>query len=75
MKGVWTWSIGVMVPLATLMLAAAGFLWMTSAGDTKKIDLSKKIIYGVVSGIALIILARLILNSVIGVPTNTVIIN
>jgi hypothetical protein len=64
----WQWVAIVVVPLSGVMLVWAGFLWMTSAGDPEKIGTAKKIITGVVSGILLLVLARVFIVNVIGLP-------
>jgi hypothetical protein len=64
---VWLWATAIMVPISIIMLVIAGVLWSTSAGNPDKITLSKKIIIGVISGIALIVLARVFMLNFIGI--------
>lgn len=66
-NGVWNWSLAIIVPLSVLVIAAAGVIYTTSAGNPDKIGMAKKMIIGVISGIAILILARLLLVNVIGV--------
>lgn len=66
-KKVWSWSTVVMIPLSVIMLIWAGVLFATSGGNPDRISLAKKIILGVVSGIALIVLTRVLLLDIIGV--------
>lgn len=63
---VWKWALILVVPTATLVLTAAGVLYMTSEGDSSKMALAKKLVIGVVSGISILILARLILMITLG---------
>jgi hypothetical protein len=59
---VWRWAMAIIVPLSALMVTAAGVIYMTSGGNPQRVGLAKKIAIGVVSGIALLILARLLFN-------------
>lgn len=66
---VWTWSLGILVGLSTLVLSAAAFLYLTSGGNPDRVKLAKKLLFGVLSGIATLILARVLLVNVIGIGT------
>jgi hypothetical protein len=61
-KQVWGWAMGAAVTLSVFMVVIAGVLWTTSAGNPDKIGMSKKILLGVVSGLGLLVLARVFLN-------------
>lgn len=63
---VWGWAMMIIVPLSVLILSAAGVLYMTSEGDSNRIGLAKKLIVGVVSGVGLLVLARLLLIIILG---------
>lgn len=63
---VWNWALILLVPSATLVLTVAGVIYMTSEGDSGRMGLAKKLIIGVVSGVAVLILGRLILMVVLG---------
>jgi hypothetical protein len=63
---VWAWATMIMLPLSIIMLIGAGALYATSAGNPDKISLAKKIIIGVLSGLALIVLARVLLINFVG---------
>jgi len=63
---VWTWSMGVLIPLSVLILTAAGVIYMTSEGDSTRIGLAKKMIIGVLSGVGILILGRLLLTIILG---------
>lgn len=57
------WSIGIAGSLAIIMLIYAGYLYVTSMGNPDQINSAKEIIIGALSGLALLILASLILQS------------
>ncbi|MDD3480926.1 MAG: hypothetical protein PHW75_01720 [Patescibacteria group bacterium] len=63
---VWGWAMGILVGLSVLILAAAGVIYMTSEGDSNRIGIAKKMIIGVVSGVGLLVLARLLLFIIFG---------
>lgn len=65
-RAVWTWSMEVMIPLSALILTAAGILYMTSEGDSGRVGTAKKMIIGVLSGLGLLILSRLLLMVIFG---------
>lgn len=54
--------------LATAVIVMAGVIYMTSAGNPKSIEMSKKLILGALSGVAVIVLGRFFLVSVVGIP-------
>lgn len=61
-----TWGIGIGGGIAFLMLVIAGFQFMTSSGDPKKIQASKELVSAAIAGIVMLILSVFILR-VIGV--------
>lgn len=63
---VWSWATMIMLPLSIIMLIGAGALYATSAGNPDRISLAKKIIIGVLSGLVLIVLARVLLINFVG---------
>lgn len=65
---VFAWSQAAILLLATVVLVVAGIMYMTSAGNTKQIELSKKMIFGALSGVAVIVLGKFFLQFVVGVP-------
>ncbi len=65
---VYKWSQGAILVLATAVIIAAGIIYMGSAGNAKQIELSKKLILGALSGVAVIVLGRFFLQYVVGVP-------
>ena len=58
----YNWSIGAGVGLSILMLIFAGYTMITSAGIPERIGFAKEIIVGSLTGLALLIGAKLILN-------------
>ena len=58
----YAWSIGIAGSLAIIMLIYAGYLYVVSMGNTDQINSAKEIIIGALSGLALLILASLILR-------------
>lgn len=67
-KLVWPWALSIAVSLSIVMVAAAGMVWMTSAGNPDRITTAKKMITGALSGLALLVLARVFLVSILGLP-------
>jgi len=58
----YNWSIGAGIGLSILMLIYAGYMMITSAGVPERIGFAKEIIVGSLTGLALLIGAKLILN-------------
>lgn len=65
--GLWAYTADIILPLATIMIMAAGFIWTTSGGDPGKITKAKEIIWGVVSGLGFLLLSYILLKNVIGI--------
>ena len=57
---VWGWGLTIAVPLATLMVAAGGVIWATAGDTTERVELGKKMITSALSGLAVLILAKLL---------------
>lgn len=70
-RKVWNWAITIAISLSVLVLTAAGYLYMTSAGNPDRIGLAKKLMIGVFSGIGLLVLSRVLLVNVIGLGAET----
>jgi hypothetical protein len=49
--------LGILGVLLVLIIVWAGFLWMTSQGDTARVDKAKKMIYQAVIGLLIIFAA------------------
>lgn len=58
------WSYIVIPGLAVIMIIYAGYIYMTSQGNPERVNLAKEIIIGVITGIALLFLIRIILSTV-----------
>ena len=58
----YSWSIGAGAGLAILMLVYAGYIMITSAGVPERIGFAKEIIVGSLTGLGLLLGAKLILN-------------
>lgn len=63
---VWNWAMVIMIPISVVVLSVAGILYMTSEGDSNRVALAKRLVVGVLSGVGLLVLARLIMT-VVGV--------
>lgn len=63
---VWNWAMVIMIPLSVLIFTAAGVIYTISEGDSKRIELAKRMITGVVSGIGLLVLSRVLLLFIFG---------
>lgn len=61
------WGIPLCVSLAVLVLIYAGYLYATSGGNPDSLKQAKDLIIGALVGLALVILAGIILRNVIGV--------
>ena len=66
-KRVYSFSQGAILTLATAVMVFAGVTYMTSAGNENQIKLSKKLIIGALSGVAVMVLGKFFLTVVIGV--------
>lgn len=64
-ENIYRWSIGMGATLSVLMLVYAGYLLMTSAGNSQQTGQAKEVIVGTLSGLALLAGAALILNLLI----------
>lgn len=65
---VFIFAQGAILLLATAVITGAGVLYMVSAGNTKQIELAKKLIFGALSGVAVVVLGKFFLQYVVGVP-------
>lgn len=61
------WGIGLGGSLAVLIMIYAGYIYATSQGNPDSIKLAKDLIIGAIVGLALIILAGVILRNFIGI--------
>lgn len=67
-REVFKFSQTAILLLSTVVIITAGIIYMTSAGNTKQIELAKKLIFGALSGVAVIVLGRFFLTAVVGLP-------
>jgi hypothetical protein len=65
---IWNWALSVSIPLSIVVLVWAGVLYAGSGGNPEQVGKAKKIMIGVFSGLGLLILARVILTTVLGLP-------
>ena len=71
-KEVWNWSLTAIISIGTVMLIAAGYLYMTSQGIPERIGLAHKITFGVFSAIGLLIFSYFLLSQVIGINVSLI---
>ena len=69
-QGVWNWSMLIIIPLATIVLIAAGIIYMTSGGNPDRVSLAKKMIFGALSGLALLVLGKVFLVNILGITSS-----
>jgi hypothetical protein len=58
-------AMGLLGMIVVVLILAGGFLWMTAAGDSGKIDKAKSLIFGGVIGLAIILSAYAIAQFVV----------
>lgn len=66
LKLLFDWAIPVTGSIAVIMFIYAGYLYMTSQGDTGKIGEAKEIIVGVIVGVMLLFTIGILMRNVIG---------
>jgi len=62
--GIYGTSVSVGAILSTIVLLVAGFVWLTAAGNVGQIETAKDIAGGAVSGLALLLLSWVLLNTI-----------
>lgn len=65
------WVLGLLALVAVIFIIYGGFVWLTSGGDTAKIDTAKKIILNAVIGLAITLLSFAITYFVINLINDT----
>lgn len=68
------WMFGILLALAVIFIVYAAFLYLTAAGDEKKIGQAKDIIIYAVVAIVVAVLAKgiiLVAQSLVGAPQST----
>ena len=58
------WGLTVAGGVATLMLVVGGFLYLTAAGDEKRIERGKATIRSSITGIIIILISAIIVNTI-----------
>ncbi len=56
------WGLGIAGGVAMLVFAYASFMLMTSAGDPKRLQTGKELLFSVISGIIMLVFSMFILN-------------
>ena len=69
-KALYSFSLIMGENLAGLMIVYAGYIYLTSQGDTSKINTAKEIVTGAILGLLILWLIKLILQF-IGLPSIT----
>jgi len=70
LSSIMTWVTRIAGGIALLMFIYAGYLYLTSRGDTSQIEEAKNIIIGVIVGILLLFTAEILLQNVVGIRGN-----
>lgn len=66
MDSFFDWGVPVLGSIAVLMFIYAGYLYMTSQGNSENINAAKEIIVSVILGLLVLFTAQLLLRNVIG---------
>lgn len=61
---IYNYGLAIAGILATIVLMAAGVIWLTSGGDSGKVSQAKELISGSVAGLIILIVSWVILNTV-----------
>jgi hypothetical protein len=61
---IYNYGLAIAGILATIMLMAAGIIWLTSGGDSGKITQAKELISGSIAGLIILIVSWVILNTI-----------
>lgn len=56
------WALRIIGTIAVVTVMASGIIYMTSAGDPKRIELAKTLVQNALSGVAIIVMARFFLR-------------
>lgn len=63
-KGIYNYLIAIVGVIAALVLMGAGLIWLTSGGESGKIDQAKNLISGAIVGIGILACSYLLLNQI-----------
>jgi len=61
---IYNYSLAIAGILATIMLMAAGVIWLTSGGDSGKVSQAKELISGSIAGLIILVVSWVILNTI-----------
>lgn len=68
MEAAWLWTQRAILILSVAALIFAGTMYMTSAGNPKRVEYAKKVIWGAISAVIVVVLGKFFLTKVVGVP-------
>jgi hypothetical protein len=57
-------AVRIAFPIAVVILIFAGYMYITSAGNPETLGMAKNLIFGVISGLVVLLLAGLILETI-----------
>ncbi|MFO0704672.1 MAG: hypothetical protein U0517_01705 [Candidatus Andersenbacteria bacterium] len=57
------WGLGIAGTVAVLMLVVGGFMYITAAGDERRLDRAKAIVRGAITGVIIILISAIIVNT------------
>ncbi len=63
-KGIYNYLLAIVGVVAAIVLMGAGIIWLTSGGESGKIEQAKNLISGAVIGIAILATSYLVLNQI-----------
>jgi hypothetical protein len=61
---IYNYLLAIVGLLSTIVLMAAGIIWMTAAGNTERISLAKNFIIGALTGLLLLLLSYILLKTI-----------
>lgn len=72
------WLLGILALVAVSFIVYGGFLWLTAAGNTERIEKAKRVILNAVIGLVIVLISwaivffvsKVILNDILGGPGN-----
>lgn len=65
----WNWVATVSIPAAAVVIIIAGLLYSTSGGNPDSTGKAKKMIFAALSGIAVLLLAKILLVTFLGLDS------
>jgi hypothetical protein len=64
---IYKYAIGIALVIAVIMTVIAGYIYATSGGDPGRLGIAKEIFTSTVIGLAVLVLAALIIRSIVAV--------